>query len=149
MNKNSIQSVIAGEESSKAAATNPSLTQTMIRIILDATIRSSTVDYSCGTVRSRITTYSRINDYELKTSCLYSDSRSHKPREDTSAGRPRHAWRMPDKNRANATKTDPPNNQLTIGKGVVSSKTLTYRCKSFCYYRRRMYVLRYYISINK
>src|SRR5215211_30836 len=47
MNKNSIQSVIAGEESSKAAATNPSLTQTMIRIILDATIRSSTVDYSC------------------------------------------------------------------------------------------------------
>jgi hypothetical protein len=53
MNKNSIQSVPAGEESSKASATNPSLTQTMIRIILDATIRSSDVNYNSGTVRSR------------------------------------------------------------------------------------------------
>jgi hypothetical protein len=34
MNKNSKQSVHAGEESSKASATNPSLTQTMVRIIL-------------------------------------------------------------------------------------------------------------------
>jgi hypothetical protein len=34
MNKNSKQSVHEGEESSKASATNPSLTQTMVRIIL-------------------------------------------------------------------------------------------------------------------
>ncbi|MDQ4066215.1 MAG: hypothetical protein M3114_01350, partial [Thermoproteota archaeon] len=37
-----------------------------IHIILDAIIRSSDVDYNGGTVRSRITTYSRINHHELR-----------------------------------------------------------------------------------
>jgi hypothetical protein len=45
----------AGEESSKAAATNPSLTQTTIYIILDTVIRSADIDYNGGTIRSRIT----------------------------------------------------------------------------------------------
>ena len=97
----------AGEESSKAArATNPSLTQTMIRIILDAIIRSSDVDYNGGTVRSRITTYSRNNDHEIRKYLPILAARGLISQEKILAqDNPRHAPRMSDKNRANATKT--------------------------------------------
>jgi predicted transcriptional regulator len=103
------ESVPAGEESSKAAATtNPSLTQTMIRIILDATIRSSDVNYNGGTIRSRIiTTYSRINHHELRKylPVLVAQGLISQENEILAQDNPRHASRMSDKNRANATKT--------------------------------------------
>ena len=100
--------MIAGEESSKAAATtNPKLTQTMIRIILDATIRSSNVDYNGGTVRSRITTYSRINDHEVRKylSILVAQGLISQEKKILPQDNPRFVSRMSDKNRANFTKT--------------------------------------------
>ena len=77
-----------------------------IHIILDAIIRSSDVDYNGGTVRSKISTYSRIHHHELSKCLPVLVARGLISQEKILAqDNPRHASRMTDKNRANATKT--------------------------------------------
>ena len=75
-------------------------------IILDAIIRSSDVDYNGGTVRSRITIYSRIHHHELRRYLIVLVAQGLISQETIiPQGNPRHALRMSDKSRANATKT--------------------------------------------
>ncbi len=77
-----------------------------IHIILDAIIRSSDVDYNGGTVRTRITTYSRIHHHELSKYLLVMVAQGLISQEKIlTQDNPRYASRMSDKNRANATKT--------------------------------------------
>lgn len=77
-----------------------------IHIILDAIIRSSGVDYDGGTVRSRITIYSRIRDNEMRRHLTALVAQGLISQEKMVAqNNPRHISRMTDKNRANATKT--------------------------------------------
>lgn len=75
-------------------------------IILDAIIRSSGVDYDGGTVRSRITMYSRIRDNEMRRHLPALVAQGLISQEKmVPQNNPRHISRMSDKNRANATKT--------------------------------------------
>ncbi len=75
-------------------------------IILDAIIRSSDVDYNGGTVRSRITIYSRIRHHELMRYLIVLVAQGLISQETIiPQGNPRHPLRMSEKNRANATKT--------------------------------------------
>ncbi len=83
-------------------------TDLTIRIILDAIIRSSDVEYNGGTIRSRLATYSRIRDYDLRKYLPVLVEQGLISQETMVAGQqnnPRHASRMSDKNRANASKT--------------------------------------------
>ncbi len=75
-------------------------------IILDAIIRSSDIDYNGGTVRSRITIYSRIRHHELRRYLLMLVAQGLISQETIiPQGNPRHISRMSNKSRANATKT--------------------------------------------
>jgi predicted transcriptional regulator len=77
-----------------------------INIILDAVMRSSDVDYNGDTIRSRITTYSRIHHQELRNYLPELVAQGLIIQEKIlTQDNPRHASRMSDKNRANATRT--------------------------------------------
>ena len=90
----------------RMAITTTTTTTLTTHIILDAIIRSSGVDYDGGTVRSRITMYSRIRDNEMRRHLPALVAQGLIIQEKmVPHNNPRHISRMSDKNRANATKT--------------------------------------------